>query len=88
MSALDAAGTLRANRIADMPAAITGGWRAGDERFEQLTGRRPLVEAVLARQAAREPGVTIRRGAAVAGLLTDRPGRACAQGDRRRPRRW
>jgi len=71
VSALDAEGALRANRIADLPAAITGGWRDGDERFEQLTGRRPLVEAVLARRAAREPGVTIRRGAAVAGLLTD-----------------
>src|SRR6187549_2502720 len=41
---LVADGALRINRIDQIPAAITGGWQPGDERFEQVTGRRPMVE--------------------------------------------
>ena len=65
------AGALRFNRMVEMPVAITGGRRRGDERFAQLTGRRPMVEAAIARAAAREPGITIRRGVAVRGLVVD-----------------
>lgn len=36
-----------------------------------VTARRPLLEAVLARLADETPGVTVRRGVIVAGLLTD-----------------
>ena len=54
--ALEAAGALRFNRVVEMPASITGGRRRGDERFEQLTGRRPMVEAVLARVGRRRTG--------------------------------
>jgi 2-polyprenyl-6-methoxyphenol hydroxylase-like FAD-dependent oxidoreductase len=68
--ALEAAGAFRRNFVGDiLPDSITGGWRAGDERFEWLTGRRPFAEAVLAAQAQATPGIDIRRGVAVAGLV-------------------
>jgi flavin-dependent dehydrogenase len=54
-----------------MPDDITGGRRPGDERFTVLTGRRPLVEAIVARLAAAEPGLEIMRGVAVRGLIGD-----------------
>ena len=49
---------------------MTGGLRPDDRRFDVVTGRRPLVEAVLAHLADAEPGVTVSRGVAVHGLLT------------------
>ena len=67
---LDADGALRSNPIDGMPASMSGGTRDGDDRFTALTGRRPMVEAAVARVAARTPGVEICRGAAVRGLLT------------------
>ena len=69
-AALQAEGASRVNRITQLPDALTGGWQPGDERFEVLTGRRPMVEATIARAAEREPGVEIRRGVAVHGLTT------------------
>ena len=78
--ALDAEGALRTNRMAEMPVEITGGFRPDDARFEQITGRRPMVEATFARLAAREPGVEIRRGVVVRGLSATTP-------QRRRPPR-
>ena len=71
--ALDAAGALRFNPVADAPAELTGGWRDGDERYELLTGRRPVVEAAVAGVTAAAPGVTVMRGVAVAGLRTGEP---------------
>jgi flavin-dependent dehydrogenase len=60
---------LRLNFIRDViPPGMSGGWQDGDERFEWLTGRRVLVEAVLAAAAEAAPGVEVRRGAGVAGL--------------------
>ncbi len=44
--------------------------REGDDRFRFVTGRRPVVEAVLAAAAAEEDGIEVRRGVAVAGLRT------------------
>ena len=44
--------------------------RPGDDRFRYVTGRRPVVEAVLARRAEEHHGVTVRRGVAAGGLLT------------------
>lgn len=70
---LDADGALRHNPVALAPAEVTGGHRDGDERFEAVTGRRPMVEAAFARIAAATPGLTIRRGVTVAGLLTGDP---------------
>jgi 2-polyprenyl-6-methoxyphenol hydroxylase-like FAD-dependent oxidoreductase len=69
LTALEAAGALRMNPIELAPAEVSGGWRAGDERFELVTGRRAVVEAVFARLAAEEAGVEIRRGVAVRGLV-------------------
>jgi len=69
--ALQAAGALRMNIIRDvLPEQASGGWRDGDERFEWLTGRRPVVESVTATSAQSAPGVEVRRGTAVAGLIT------------------
>ena len=71
VDALDEAGALRTNPIASMPEALSGGWREGDERFESLTGTRPMVEAVLARCAAETEGLTVSRGVTVTGLIPD-----------------
>lgn len=49
---------------------MTGGVRDGDERFEAITGRRPVMEGAIARVAAATPQVDIRRGVAVADLIT------------------
>jgi 2-polyprenyl-6-methoxyphenol hydroxylase-like FAD-dependent oxidoreductase len=71
LAALEDAGAFRSNRILQLPESVTGGPRPGDERFDQVTGRRPLVEAVLAAVAGAERGVVVRRGVAVRGLATD-----------------
>ncbi len=68
--AMVAAGALRLNPLVGVPDEITGGWRAGDERFETVTARRPVAESVVADVATKTSGVTIRRGVAVSGLLT------------------
>jgi 2-polyprenyl-6-methoxyphenol hydroxylase-like FAD-dependent oxidoreductase len=69
--ALEDAGALRLNFIRDvLPAKVTGGWQDGDERYEWLTGRRVLVEGVLAAAAQSTAGVEVRRGTAVAGLTS------------------
>ena len=68
--ALTAAGAYRGNRLGDLPVEMTGGLRPDDRRFDVVTGRRPLVEAVLAHLADAEPGVAVSRGVAVHGLLT------------------
>ncbi len=67
---LAAAGALRVNPIARMPADVTGGPRPGDDRFELVTARRPVVEAVVAARAAATDGLTVRRGCPVAALQT------------------
>ncbi len=67
--ALEDAGGLRLNFVRDvLPPQMTGGWQDGDECYERLTGRRVLVEAVLAAAASSTPGVEVRRDTAVAGL--------------------
>jgi flavin-dependent dehydrogenase len=70
IAAFEATGALRYNPVAGAPTELTGGPRDGDERFESITGRRPVMEATVARVAAATPGVEVRRGVAVAGLLT------------------
>ena len=84
---LEAVGGLRMNLLAMLPAAQRGPWRDGDDRFETVTARRPVLEAALAAVAARTPGVTIRRGVTVTGLLTDARSWAGAPGHRRARRR-
>jgi 2-polyprenyl-6-methoxyphenol hydroxylase-like FAD-dependent oxidoreductase len=67
--ALDAAGGLRRNVVTDAPESVSGGPRPGDERFDILTGRRPVVEAAMCRVAAGVDGLAIERGAGVRGLV-------------------
>jgi len=73
-----AAGGLRLNTLAMLPESRRGPLRDGDERFVTVTARRPVLEAAVAAVATRTPGVTIRRGIAVTGLLADPPARAGA----------
>jgi 2-polyprenyl-6-methoxyphenol hydroxylase-like FAD-dependent oxidoreductase len=70
IEAFDAGGALRFNPVAGAPAEMTGGVRDGDERFEAITGRRPVMESAIARVAEATPQVDIRRGVAVGGLIT------------------
>ena len=66
-------GALRHNPTAAAPVEVTGGPRAGDDDFEALTARRPVMESALASVAESTSGVTIRRGVAIAGLETGTP---------------
>ena len=59
---LESRGGVRLNLVHLLPPAVTGGVRPGDERFETVTARRPVLEAALSNVAARTPGVTVRRG--------------------------
>jgi 2-polyprenyl-6-methoxyphenol hydroxylase-like FAD-dependent oxidoreductase len=70
VKALDADGALRLNPVTSAPDFVSGGLREGDERFEALTGRRPVVEGAFARVAAAAPGIAVRRGTTVQALLT------------------
>jgi 2-polyprenyl-6-methoxyphenol hydroxylase-like FAD-dependent oxidoreductase len=76
-TAIEAAGGRRYNPLLAIPDFLRGPERPEDHAVEVLTGRRPLVESALAAVGATHPGVTIRRGTAVAGL---RPGRATRAG--------
>ena len=69
-------GALRHNPTAAAPVEVTGGPRAGDDDFEALTARRPVMESALASVAESTSGVTIRRGVAIAGLETGTPATA------------
>lgn len=68
---LDADGAIRYNAVAGAPEPLRGGERPGDDRFTLLTGRRPMMEAALARVAERTTGLSVRRGVAVTALMTD-----------------
>jgi 2-polyprenyl-6-methoxyphenol hydroxylase-like FAD-dependent oxidoreductase len=68
--ALRAAGAHRVNLMEALPVERRGPIRPGDERFDTVTARRPVLEAVLS-AAAEAAGVTVRRGVAVTGLTTD-----------------
>ncbi|MHB8680595.1 MAG: NAD-binding protein [Acidimicrobiales bacterium] len=70
IAALEAGGALRQNPLLDAPEVFHGGERPGDDRFVQLTGRRVMVERAVATLAAQTPGLSVRRGTAVTGLLT------------------
>ncbi len=58
------------NQLHLHPASATGGLQDGDEQFDTVTGRRPVIEAALASVAASQPGLTVRRGVRVIGLTT------------------
>src|SRR6201991_565382 len=63
LEAFKAAGAYRFDPI----EAVLGnrGRREGDDRFITWTGRRSTLESVVARAAAGEPGVEVRRGVSV-----------------------
>jgi 2-polyprenyl-6-methoxyphenol hydroxylase-like FAD-dependent oxidoreductase len=68
--ALVAAGGLRFDSLSTAPASLPPlEPRAGDERFVCLTARRPVLEQVVARAAAAEPRLDIRRGTVVSALV-------------------
>jgi flavin-dependent dehydrogenase len=68
--ALGAAGAIRLNTVLGAPEELRGPARETDGAFECISGRRCVVEATVAAVAARSPRLQIRRGAAVAGLIT------------------
>ena len=71
---LVAAGCVWEEPLASMPPFIADRTpRSDDDKFRFVTGRRPVVEAVIAQRAAEHPGVTVRRGVKVAGVLADLP---------------
>ena len=45
--------------------------RPGDEKFDTITARRPVVESAFARAAENTPGVKVIRGVSVAGPIAD-----------------
>jgi 2-polyprenyl-6-methoxyphenol hydroxylase-like FAD-dependent oxidoreductase len=65
------AGALAFNPLDHMPTEVVGPPQPGDDRFTNVTGRRPVVEAAVARLAAATDGVEIHRGVAVVGLATE-----------------
>src|SRR6476646_9323367 len=67
---LEGAGGLTYNMLEAPLQAIPGATpREDDARFTTTTGRRPMIEWAFATAAADEPGVTVRRGVAIRGLL-------------------
>jgi 2-polyprenyl-6-methoxyphenol hydroxylase-like FAD-dependent oxidoreductase len=70
---LERRGALRFNVITSAPDEVTGGQQPGDDRFVSLTARRPVIESAVATAAEATPGVTVRRGVAIAGLVCGTP---------------
>ncbi|PWW23394.1 FAD dependent oxidoreductase [Geodermatophilus normandii] len=72
------AGCVEVDRLTTMPPTLTDrAPRPGDERLRGLTGRRPVVESVVAAAAEDTPRLAVRRGVRVAGLL---PGPSAREG--------
>jgi flavin-dependent dehydrogenase len=69
-NALAAAGAVRLNPVLNAPEELRGAAREEDSAFECISGRRCVVEATVASVANRAPHLEIRRGTAVAGLVT------------------
>jgi 2-polyprenyl-6-methoxyphenol hydroxylase-like FAD-dependent oxidoreductase len=64
------AGCVWVDPVALAPPTLDKTPRPGDDRFAFVTGRRPVMEAAFAQATDAEVGVDVRRGVAVAGLLT------------------
>jgi 2-polyprenyl-6-methoxyphenol hydroxylase-like FAD-dependent oxidoreductase len=69
-NALAAAGAGRFNPVLDAPEERRGAAREQDRDYECISGRRCVVEAAVASVASSTPNLEIRRGTAVAGLVT------------------
>ena len=52
LTELETRGALRVNALTCLPDEFTGGFRPGDERFETVTARRPVLEGAVAAVAA------------------------------------
>ncbi|MDE3087070.1 MAG: FAD-dependent oxidoreductase [Acidobacteriota bacterium] len=74
--AIEAAGGLRHNVLLAIPEEMRGPARPEDDDLEILTGRRPVMEMAVASVAEATPGLTVRRGVAVTGLVTGPEARA------------
>lgn len=70
------AGAISYNALANIPDEMKGGVRPGDDRFDVITGRRPMVEAVTARLCMETKNVDIRRSTPVQTLLSGSSDRA------------
>lgn len=71
---LAGAGCLWIDALILMPPFISDrSPRPDDDKFRFVTGRRPVVEAVLARAAEEHDGVTVRRGISITGLMSGTP---------------
>jgi 2-polyprenyl-6-methoxyphenol hydroxylase-like FAD-dependent oxidoreductase len=75
--ALAGAGALTFNVIANIPDEMKGGARPDDDRFDAITGRRAVVEAVTSQVCEESTRIDLRRGVAVKELVggaSDRAG--------------
>jgi 2-polyprenyl-6-methoxyphenol hydroxylase-like FAD-dependent oxidoreductase len=67
---LAAAGCTRVNYLDRLPPTMADrSGRPGDDAAAAVTGRRPVIEAVIAAAAAQQPGLVIRRGERVRELV-------------------
>ena len=67
---LRSAGCADIDPLGALPPSMTDrAPRPGDERFRVVTGRRPVVESVVAAMAEQQPRLTVRRGVRVEGLV-------------------
>jgi len=67
--AVEAAGGLRFNPLLEIPEGLRGPQRPEDHDVEILTARRPVMEMAVASVAEGTPGLTVRRGVTVEGLV-------------------
>jgi 2-polyprenyl-6-methoxyphenol hydroxylase-like FAD-dependent oxidoreductase len=75
LEALEAAGALRLDALARMPASIADREpRPGDERLVTTTARRTTLEQAFARAAEAQGGLDVQRGVAVTALESRRIG--------------
>jgi 2-polyprenyl-6-methoxyphenol hydroxylase-like FAD-dependent oxidoreductase len=70
MDRLVAAGGVWVDNLETMPPTLSDrSRRPGDDRIRFVTARRPVIESVVATAAEEQPGLTVRRGVRLAGLL-------------------
>jgi 2-polyprenyl-6-methoxyphenol hydroxylase-like FAD-dependent oxidoreductase len=73
LDGLVAAGAHRYNPLDQLGADVRGAARPGDELFDTVTARRVVTESVVDAAASGTPGIQVRRGQAVAGLVAGPP---------------
>ena len=75
-AALADAGALRINVLVDAPEAVRGELQPDDQRFEMLTGRRPVIEGAIRKVVDAHPNITVRHGVAMIAVEIDDTGAA------------